>query len=132
MVSLFGCSSPEPPFITFDTIIQNNSSSAFTLTLELENEVLFQERFDPSTSKTVCIYAEEIFIGIWPECGAMLTIEFDNGKGYKCDRSLIFSQTEPLCFDGKGPQLSVNFEKQAGESYIFYVTEEHFLNARDL
>lgn len=125
------CSSPEPDLFMFNNIVTNNSSQAFTLTLSHPTEILYEERVESLNSNTFCSYNSEFFFGVDPACGSIITVEFDNGKGYRCDNSLVFVD-DTLCFDNRGLLFRDGYVDEGNGNYRFTVTEEDFLNAKDL
>ena len=131
LLFIFGCTASEPPKFLFDVVVENTSSQAFTLTLAYPNELQYQERFEPGDRNVICQYISESFFGISPECSSIATIEFDNGKGYRCDRSLTFVE-DTLCFENRELLVQLGYRQEGESTYTFTINEDHFLNANDL
>ena len=118
---------------SFSVSYRNEASAVCTIRgFNGRNTPFFEYTLHQYEESSQCEYISEAFIGDY--CLDSITIIFPNCKGYACDVRNNGVMRE-FCFsDGRNPLVGIpeDFSRLENNHYQFTITQENFLNAKDL
>ncbi len=130
LICFSSCTS-EDIILTKNEYFRNASSQAVIVETYFRNSKILQDTIEANETLFLCTYQIGDVNPMSIRCQDSVIFTFPNGKEYICgllDRTKCFSNSRsPL--EGSN---SLGFPNTSGDDFVFTITEENYLNARDL